>query len=657
MSPEQVLAKLNPEQREAAEAVIGPVVILAGAGTGKTRVISHRVAYAVATGVVDERQVLVVSFTTKAAREMEGRLRALGLRQARANTLHAAALAQLRHFWPRLHGRELPSLIESKLPLVRPLARALPGNYRFTAAKDLADEIEWAKNRRIGPSAYAERASQADRSPPIPVDLMSRLYADYERSKARTGRLDFEDLLEEAVRLYQADAAAAQLVRRRYAWFSVDEYQDTNPLQQALLDAWVGDRREIGVVGDPNQTIYSFTGASPSYLLDFARRYPDAKTVSLVRNYRSTPQVLALANRLVRAGSGPTLTSTSPEGPEPEVRRHADEGAELERLGAAIRALLSAGTPAAEIAVLTRTNYQLEPIADHLRAGGIPFRFTGVPFFQSADVRAAIQALRGATGSGGLEAIAAERWLALGYAPDAPRDDPDAAERQQTFATLLGIVGRFAADHPGAAMQALTAEFERLAAVEADGQADGVTLSTIHGAKGAEWDAVFVPMLEEGSLPIRHALKRDDAVDEERRLLYVALTRARRHLSLSWSATRTSQRGSTTNQRPSRFLAELAPPRLATASRARTPDQRRKAAAPDPALGRDQETFAKLAEWRRDRSRRDAVPAYVVAHDATLRAIAAARPGSETELAAVAGMGPVKVERYGEEICEIIRRS
>ena len=263
ISAEQVLSDLNPEQREAAQAVIGPVVILAGAGTGKTRVIAHRVAYAVATGVVDERQVLVVSFTTKAAREMEGRLRALGLRQATANTLHAAALAQLRHFWPGAHGRELPPLIESKLPLIRQLARALPGNYRFTPTKDLADDIEWAKNRRIGPSAYAERASRADRSPPIPIDLMSRVYADYERTKARTGRLDFEDLLEQAVRLYEADESAAALMRRRYAWFSVDEYQDTNPLQQALLDAWLGERRDIGVVGDPNQTIYSFTGASP----------------------------------------------------------------------------------------------------------------------------------------------------------------------------------------------------------------------------------------------------------------------------------------------------------------------------------------------------------------------------------------------------------
>jgi DNA helicase-2/ATP-dependent DNA helicase PcrA len=661
ISAEQVLADLNPEQREAAQAVIGPVVILAGAGTGKTRVISHRVAYAVATGAVDERQVLVVSFTTKAAREMEGRLRALGLRHAKANTLHAAAFAQLRHFWPQVHDRELPTLIESKIPLVRPLARGLPGNYRFAPTKDLADEIEWAKNRRIQPSAYAARASEADRAPPIPIDLMSRLYADYERAKARTGRLDFEDLLEQAVRLYETDASAAALVRRRYAWFSADEYQDTNPIQQALLDAWVGERQDIGVVGDPNQTIYSFTGATPSYLLEFARRYPAAKTVSLVRNYRSTRQVLALANRLVRRGSGPTLVTSLPDGPEPEVRRHGSEGAELEHLTTGIRSLLAGGTPAREIAVLTRTNYQLEPIAAHLRAAGIPFRFTGVPFFQSPDVRAAIRAL-GALGDAGsdLAAFVAERWRGLGYDPDAPRDDPDAAERQAAFETLLGIVERVVGERPGAGVADLLAEFERLASVEADGQADGVTLSTIHGAKGAEWDAVFVPMLEEGSLPIRHALKHDAGVDEERRLLYVALTRARRHLALSWSATRTGRRGNTASQRPSRFLAELAPPRSVAARRSgetsARPARATRRGEADPVTERDQDTFTKLAEWRRDRARRDSVPAYVVAHDATLRAIAAARPTNATELSAVPGMGAVKVERYGDEICAVVRR-
>jgi DNA helicase-2/ATP-dependent DNA helicase PcrA len=719
LAPDAILAGLNPEQRQAAETVTGPVVILAGAGTGKTRVISHRVAYAVATTAVDERQVLVVSFTTKAAGEMELRLRALGLRRAKASTLHAAALEQLRYFWPEKRRAELPRLVKSKLPLIVPLARALPSHYRFTAAKDLADEIEWAKNRRIASSEYARRATDADRKPPIPVDLMSRLYADYERGKAGSGGLDFEDLLEEAIRLYETDDAAAALVRRRYAWFSVDEYQDTNPLQQALLNAWLGDRTDIGVVGDPNQTIYSFTGATPRFLLEFTQRFPDAKAIALVRNYRSTPQVLALTNHLVRATSGPQLTSTSPDGPEPDLQRYSDEASELVALTNGIRRLLSGGTPATEVAVLTRTNYQLEPIASHLRAQGVPFRFTGTPFFRSPEVRAAIRALSGSrTSEVDLPALAVERWRTLGYAPEEIRDDPDAAERQQTFETLLAIVRRFAAEHPGASPSDLIAEFERLAAVEADERADGVTLSTIHAAKGAEWEAVFIPMLEEGSLPIYHALKNGTGLDEERRLLYVALTRAKRHLSLSWAATRTTPKGKIAKQNPSRFLAELRPPAptpvaksststgkptdVVPGARVRHPTHgvgtvrsvsgwyaavafpRGKIANVDiryltvlgPAAGeaerrrpselfhssgtastdsREQSTFTRLAEWRRDRARRDGVPAFVIAHDATLRAIAAARPVDETALSAIAGIGPVKVERYGAEICDVIR--
>jgi DNA helicase-2/ATP-dependent DNA helicase PcrA len=719
--PEAILADLNQEQRRAAQAVTGPVVILAGAGTGKTRVISYRVAYAVASGAVDERQVLVVSFTTKAAGEMAERLRKLGLRRAKASTLHAAALDQLRYFWPQKRSAELPTLVKSKVPVIVPLARALPGHYRFTAVKDLADEIEWAKNRRIVPANYARRAAEADRKPPIPIDVMSRLYNDYERTKVRSGRLDFEDLLEEAVRLYETDAAAADLVRRRYAWFSVDEYQDTNPLQQALVDAWLGDRRDIGVVGDPNQTIYSFTGATPRFLLEFRERFPDAETISLVRNYRSTPQVLALANRLVRATSGPQLTSTSSDGPEPQIERYMDESSELAALTRGIRELLTNGTPAVEIAVLTRTNYQLEPIASHLRGQGVPFRFSGTPFFRSAEVRAAIRAIAvPAPADSDLPTLAIDRWRSLGYAPEEGRDDPDAAERQQTFVTLLAIVRRFAAEHPGASARDVLSEFDRLAAVEADERADGVTLSTIHGAKGAEWEAVFTPMLEEGSLPIYHALKNGTGVDEERRLLYVALTRAKRHLSLSWAAARTTPKGKIAKQHPSRFLAELRPPlpkptaKHMTAGANRSdvipgarvrhpkhgvgtvrsvsgwyaavsfprgkianvdirsltvlgealakPERRRRSELFDPSGtassdGRELRTFTRLAEWRRDRARRDRVPAFVIAHDATLRAIAAARPVDETALAAIAGIGPSKVERYGAEICEVIRSS
>ena len=251
--PDRLLDDLDPEQREAVVATSGAVAIMAGAGTGKTRVISRRTAYAIATGVVSPDQALVVTFTDKAAGEMVERLRTLGLRGVTARTFHAHALSQLRHFWPARHdGRPLPQLLDSKIPIIGRLARQLPGHYRFTPAKDLADEIEWAKSRRILPRDY-ERAVDREmpgREPPIPLDLFVRTFEGYERAKTRAGRIDFDDLLVETVSLLEDDAGAADTVRGRKSWFSVDEYQDTSPLQQRLLELWLGESRDLCVVGD-----------------------------------------------------------------------------------------------------------------------------------------------------------------------------------------------------------------------------------------------------------------------------------------------------------------------------------------------------------------------------------------------------------------------
>ena len=295
--PDDLLADLDPAQREAVTITSGPLCILAGAGSGKTRVISRRVAYALASGVVRPRDVLVVTFTDKAAGEMRGRLAALGQPGVAASTFHAAALRQLRHFWPRVHGADPPAILESKVPILAPLARGLPGGYRYLAVRDLAGEIEWAKARRIKPAEYELRAIDADRDASLPPDLMAGLFRRYEAAKDRAGRIDFEDMLELTIGLIDGDAAIAAEVRDRYRWFSVDEYQDTNPLQAALLEAWLGGRDDLAVVGDEDQTIYTFTGATSEYLISFADRYPAARVVTLETNYRSTPEVLALANR------------------------------------------------------------------------------------------------------------------------------------------------------------------------------------------------------------------------------------------------------------------------------------------------------------------------------------------------------------------------
>ena len=313
--PDALLDGLNAAQREAVEATTGMLAILAGAGTGKTRVISRRAAYAIATGAVPEDQVLLVTFSDKAATEMSERLRALGHAAVTARTFHAHALSQLRYFWPATHaGADLPAILASKVPIVARLARSLPGGYRFTPAKDLADEIEWAKSRRISARAYPGAAGA--RTPPIPVELFAALYANYERAKERAGQIDFDDMLTLTVDLLENDAEALALVRGRKRWLSVDEYQDTSPLQERLLELWTGDRGDLCVVGDEDQTIYTFTGATSDFLTGFARRHPGARVIALTENYRSTPEVLALANRLIAAtGRSKALATSRSPGP------------------------------------------------------------------------------------------------------------------------------------------------------------------------------------------------------------------------------------------------------------------------------------------------------------------------------------------------------
>ena len=443
---------LNAAQREAVLATTGPVAILAGAGTGKTRVISHRVAHAVATGAVTANRVLLVTFTDKAATEMVARVRALGLPNVTARTFHAAALAQLRYYWPQRHnGSALPDVMGDPFRVVAPLARRLPGGYRWTPAKDLIDELSWAKGRRIAPDAYARALGK--RTPPIPVELFVRLYGDYERAKARQGVIDFDDMLTLMVELLETDERAAIEVRGRYSWFSVDEYQDTNPLQQQLLELWLGERRDICVVGDEDQTIYTFAGASPEYLTGFATRHPDARVIALTDNYRSTPQVLALANRLIAStGRSKALTATRPAGPEPTIEAHDDAEAELDGLVRRARALMTAGTRAREMAVLVRLNAQIPPIEAAFTRAGIPYRVRGQRFFERREVRAAIDALeRVPADLVGEELVTAtlELWAKrVGFEPDAEVVGSEARERQASLSTLLSIVRSIAEGEP-----------------------------------------------------------------------------------------------------------------------------------------------------------------------------------------------------------------
>jgi DNA helicase-2/ATP-dependent DNA helicase PcrA len=650
-SSEHLLEDLNPSQREAVTATSGPLAIIAGAGSGKTRVISRRAAYAIETGAVPADQILLVTFTDKAAGEMVERMASLGHRGVLARTFHSAALAQLRHFWPSRHdGAPLPATLESKLRLLVPLVGRLPGGYRFTPAKDVADTIEWAKVRRIRPEQWARKGS--DRAP-IPAELFARVYRDYERAKAGAGLLDFEDMLVETVELLERDAEAAALVRSRKRWFSVDEYQDTNPLAERLLELWLGESRDLAVVGDPDQTIYTFTGATPEFLLGFAERHPGTHVVTLAENYRSTPQILELANRLVGGGVRGALRATRPDGPPPSVRRIPDAEAELGAIIEWISAVAAAGVTPTETAVLVRVNAQLPAIEDALTRAGIGFTVRGLRFFDRREIREARQLLRRVrpAEAGGALVVAIERLFVeqLGLDDVAADAGNEGRERAASLELLLGIVEDLAAADPTVAIDAVLVELDRRHAAESAASTDGVNLLTYHRAKGLEWDAVYLPGLDEGLLPIRHA-KEDEEVAEERRLLYVGITRARRLLALSSSS-----------RRPSRFLAALEPPRPAAGRSAGRPagrPARRVRVLPGPPVATapspDDSLLEALRRWRRERASEDGMPAYVVAHDTTLAAIADARPRTLPALRRVHGMGPTKLERYGAEILAVI---
>ena len=603
------LDRLNTEQRRATETVSGPVCILAGAGTGKTTTVTYRIAQQVATGTFAAGEILAVTFTDKAAGGLRTRLAALGASGVRASTFHSAALAQLRHFRPDAVGE----ILASKAIMLRQIGNSLPGAFRFRPAGDWATEIEWAKNRRITPDRYL--AASQDRTPPLPHDLMFRVYRDYERRKADANLTDFEDLLARTVELYETDEVAAETFRSRYRAFTVDEYQDVNALQQTLLQLWLGGRDELCAVGDDYQSIYGFTGAGPEHLLAFARR---AQVVLLEENYRSTPQVLALANRLVPklGGAAKTLTPTRVAGPEPALTGFdswAEEGA---RIVDSIRALHSEGVPLEEQAILVRTNARSADIEEVLHGAGIPFQ--GASLLAREGARSLLRKLRGARGPAGETVSSAARGL--GWEPTPPEDLGDREQtRQSDIARVVEI-----ASHLDDVSE-LPAELERRFG---SGVATGVHLLTLHRAKGLEWDAVFLPRVEDGELPIR----RGD-IDEERRLLYVGLTRARTHLALTWSG------------KPSRFLRELGAVAISA------PRREKVAAADLTPLGKA------LREWRLERSKADGVPAYVVFHDSTLAEIERLSPSTIGDLGRVSGIGPAKLERYGDAVLAVLSRA
>jgi DNA helicase-2/ATP-dependent DNA helicase PcrA len=670
-----LLAALDPEQRLVAEALRGPVQVLAGAGTGKTRAITHRIAHGVATGVYQPTEVLAVTFTTRAAGEMRTRLRDLGAPGVQARTFHSAALRQLRFFWPDLYGADLPVLTESKMPMMALAARKQRLQADQGQLRDLSSEVEWAKVSNVRPDDYAGIAEDRGREVSgLDAATVARVFGSYEEVKRSQGRMDMEDVLLLTAAMLAEDERVAAQVRRQYKFFVVDEFQDVSPLQSALLDLWLGGRDEICVVGDPAQTIYSFAGANADYLREFPRKFAGATTVELVRNYRSTPEVVTVANRLL-AGSrsqGVQLRSQRPAGAAVRYQEHADEVAEAEAVAAEIVRLRSSGLPVSEIAILFRINAQSEAFEEALAARGVPYVIRGAArFFDRPEVRQALTLLRGtARSDGGTGALVDDVRATLsgvGWTIEPPAGRGSARDRWESLQAMVSQAEAYAAT-PDASLGGFVDELDRRAAEQHAPVADGVTLATLHAAKGLEWDAVFVCSAQEGSLPITFA-ETPAEIEEERRLLYVGLTRARLHLSVSWSAARNP--GGRRVRKPSRFLDGLRP--AGSSSSGQVPAASRRTArcracdrplttAGERKVGRctdcpanyDEALYDRLKAWRLARAGDDKVPAYVVFTDKTLEAIAEARPATSQQLLKIGGIGAKKVEQYGPDVLELV---
>jgi DNA helicase II / ATP-dependent DNA helicase PcrA len=671
--PTDLLSALDPEQREVAEALRGPVRVLAGAGTGKTRAITHRIAHGVAQGIYAPTEVLAVTFTTRAAGEMRGRLHRLGAPGVQARTFHSAALRQLRWFWPTTYGGELPTLTESKLPLVAGAARRLRIQADQALLRDLASEIEWSKVSNVGPDDYARVAERKGRAVAgLDHETVGRLFGGYEEVKRSQARMDMEDVLLLTAGMLAEEERVAAAVRAQYKWFVVDEFQDVSPIQSALLDLWLGGRDEICVVGDPAQTIYSFAGADAAYLRDFPRKFPGTTSVELSRNYRSSPEVVQTANSVL-AGSTSTsvrLRAQRPSGPAVRFVPAADEVAEADAVADAIAALLRDGIHASQIAVLFRINAQSEAFEEALASRGLPYVVRGASrFFERAEVKQAVTLLRAAVRTdvtSSLLDLMRATLAGMGWTPDAPSVRGQTRDRWESLQALMTMAeeASSAGETPPAAF---VADLDRRASEQHAPAAGGVTLATLHAAKGLEWDAVFLAGMHDGAMPLTHATTAAE-VEEERRLLYVGMTRARQHLVLSWAAARTP--GGRGNRPPSRFLDALLPesaraagakPKSRRAAHCRecgkplsTAAEKKRARCADCPASYDEELFERLRVWRKERADEESVPAFVVFTDATLQLIAEQRPTSQAALLRISGVGPAKLERYGDGLLEVV---
>jgi DNA helicase II / ATP-dependent DNA helicase PcrA len=669
---DELLDGLTPAQRAAVTSDSAPLCVLASAGAGKTRVLTRRIAYRVRSGSADPRHVLALTFTRKAAGELQDRVRQLGLRdQVNAGTFHSVASAQLQRWWADRRQRA-PTVLERKSRLLAPLAAARPALAKVPVA-ELASHIEWAKARLIGPAGFESAVAAAGRTlpPSVSAGAIAGLYARYENEKVARGLIDFDDLLARCADAIDADPAFAAAQRWRWRHLFVDEFQDLNPLQHRLLLAWLGSATDLCVVGDPDQAVYGWNGADPELLARIPQRWPGAGVLSLDDNHRCTPEIVAAAASVL-GRPGARLRSAAAGGPRPEVRAFPSEVAEAQGIAAGLRRARSRGRRWAAMAVLTRTNAQLVPIQRALVAARVPFWSPSTrALLQEPAAQDCLSELRRRPRTL-MQVVMADLAAQADEAADADDD------RRGVLASLADLARTFHRQEPQSAVAQWLAWLPTALSDDPGVPApvDAVTLCSFHRAKGLEWEAVWVAGLEQGLVPIGRAATLV-AEQEERRLLYVALTRASTELSCSWARQRTF--GSRPVPRDASPWLELI--RAATNGPGRTearpgPDpgqwrrrlhnqrhqlheqagRRRRglAALPDGWPAPDPDLLSALRVWRAETARAGGVPAYVVLHDVTLAALASLRPCTTQELLEVPGLGPVKAGRYGATLLSLL---
>ena len=550
---------LDESQRVVATTWGGPLCVLAGAGTGKTRALTHRIAHGVAEGKYQPEQVLALTFTTKAASEMGQRLRALGVRGVATRTFHSAALRQLQHFWPTITGGRLPDIAPSKAPLIAKTLDQLSLSVDTAVVRDLAGDIEWRKVHAYTLEDYRLKRAELGKSLPggLSLEVVASIHERYEQVKDEQGRIDFEDVLLGTLGMLETEQRVVDRVRAQYGVFLVDEYQDVSPLQHKLLEVWLGSREDLVVVGDASQTIYSFAGASSSYLLEFPERYPQGTVVKLERNYRSGEHIVRAANHIMLGRPGALTLEAQGGSPEP-IHRHVarTDEAEARYVATTIKGLIEQGIAPDGIAVLLRFGAQSLAIESVLRAEGIGVRIHGAtPFFDEAHVKRALMEIRGAAVAGvqgTLVQVVEDILFGLGLQGDAPDHQGAERNRHDDLAALRALAQSMPSGSTVTEFSDLLADRSGAGDAPAVG---AVTITTVHSAKGREWPVVFVVGLSEGMFPISYATT-EDAIEEERRLFYVAVTRAQQLLHLSMAE---RGRAEQSPRVPSRFLQSLAP--------------------------------------------------------------------------------------------------